>query len=152
MKFRLMIGAIIAIVILSSFAHKRKPKKNKNLPSYFVEVPAGYLWDNLHTKGVNTFINDNPNKDSTERFYVSESEVSNQQYRLYLHSLKRNSQIEAYHKARPDTTVWQDKLAYNEPYTMYYFQHSAYKNYPLVGVSREQAMAYCSWLTDSLNS
>ena len=49
----------------------------------------------------------------------------------------------------PDTTVWikDFNYAYNEPLYDGYFWHSAYKNYPVVGVTWDQARAYCSFRT-----
>lgn len=47
----------------------------------------------------------------------------------------------------PDTLVWREKLSYNEPYVTYYYRHPAYKNFPVVGISYEQALAYCNWRT-----
>ena len=49
----------------------------------------------------------------------------------------------------PDTTVWLKDFnyAYNEPLYDGYFWHSAYKNYPVVGVTWEQARAYCNFRT-----
>jgi len=49
----------------------------------------------------------------------------------------------------PDTTVWikDFNYAYNEPLYDGYFWHSAYKNYPVVGVTWDQARAYCSFKT-----
>ena len=49
----------------------------------------------------------------------------------------------------PDTTVWlrDFNYAYNEPLYDGYFWHSAYKNYPVVGVTWEQARAYCNFRT-----
>jgi formylglycine-generating enzyme required for sulfatase activity len=151
MRQYLLLATIIITTILSSFTQKQKIKRHKQLPSYFVEIPKGYVYDKQHMEFTH-YVNANPIKDSCEAFYISEGEITNRQYQLYLTSLKQNGHLAAYHKARPDTNVWSEKLAYNEPYKRYYFQHPAYKNYPLVGVTRDQAMNYCKWLTDSLNA
>lgn len=47
----------------------------------------------------------------------------------------------------PDTTVWikDFNYAYNEPLYDGYFWHSAYKNYPVVGVTWDQARAFCNY-------
>lgn len=47
----------------------------------------------------------------------------------------------------PDTTVWVKDFnyAYNEPLYDGYFWHSAYKNYPVVGVTWDQARAFCDF-------
>ena len=52
----------------------------------------------------------------------------------------------------PDTTVWINDFenAYNEPYTRLYFSHPGYSDYPVVGVSWEQANAFANWRTDYL--
>lgn len=49
----------------------------------------------------------------------------------------------------PDTTVWikDFNYAYNEPLYDGYFWHSAYKDYPVVGVTWDQARAYCNFKT-----
>lgn len=47
----------------------------------------------------------------------------------------------------PDTTVWikDFNYAYNEPLNDGYFWHSAYKDYPVVGVTWDQARAFCNF-------
>lgn len=150
MKPRYVPLFVIMSIILSSYMQKGKRKKNKYLPKYFVEIPAGYLWDHQNYDSLNIWVNPKSVKDSTEVFSISETEVSNRQYQYYLQSLKRKGQIDDFNKALPDTTVWRDLLAYNEPFVQYYFRHKAYKNYPLVGVTQKQAFAYCDWLSDSL--
>ncbi len=47
----------------------------------------------------------------------------------------------------PDTTVWVKDFnyAYNEPMFEQYFWHNAYKDYPVVGVTWDQARAYCNF-------
>ena len=52
---------------------------------------------------------------------------------------------------KPDTLVWRDPRAYNEPYVNYYLRHPAYRDYPVVGVSWLQANDLCKWRTDRVN-
>lgn len=49
----------------------------------------------------------------------------------------------------PDTTVWVKDFnyAYNEPLFEQYFWHNAYKDYPVVGVTWDQARAFCNFKT-----
>lgn len=87
-------------------------------------------------------------------FYMDEMEVSNVDYREYLHWLKKvfyDEYPEIYDRALPDTLVWRRRLAYNEPYVQYYFRHPAYHDYPVVGVTWVQATEYCIWRSDRVN-
>jgi len=86
-------------------------------------------------------------------FYMDEMEVSNLDYLEYLRWTARIfiEYPEIYQRALPDTLVWRSRLAYNEPYVKYYFRHPAYQDYPVVGVSWDQANEYCIWRTDRVN-
>lgn len=52
----------------------------------------------------------------------------------------------------PDTTCWVNDFrnSENETYLRNYFSNPAYNEYPVVGVTWEQANAFCAWRTDYL--
>jgi len=53
----------------------------------------------------------------------------------------------------PDTLSWMHDYAYsfNEPYTNDYYSHTAYDDYPVVGISWKQAVAFTKWRTQQMN-
>ena len=60
------------------------------------------------------------------------------------------SQTEAVY---PDTLVWMRDFSYsyNEPFTRLYFSHPSYNQYPVVGITWKQAIAFCHWRTNNSN-
>lgn len=85
-------------------------------------------------------------------FYIATSEVTNNQYRVFLNDLIIKDKIDEYMKAVPDTTKWRinPKMDY-EPMVKNYFWHPAYNDFPVLNVSREGAKMYCDWLTNAVN-
>lgn len=106
------------------------------------EQDVTYEWNNI------------PRRVTVSSFYMDETEVANIDYRFYLYLLNNTfgeSYPEVYKKALPDTLVWREELAYNEPYVETYFRYPAYDDYPVVGVNWLQANEYCKWRTDRVN-
>ncbi|MGY6560576.1 MAG: SUMF1/EgtB/PvdO family nonheme iron enzyme [Luteibaculaceae bacterium] len=106
-----------------------------------VEEDVTYEWDNQ------------PRRVTVSSFYMDETEVTNFYWLEYLHWIKRvfPDNREIYQKALPDTLVWRDKMAYNEPKVQYYLRHPSYRDYPVVGVNWLQANDFCKWRTDRVN-
>ncbi len=97
--------------------------------------------------------NNVPRRVTVSSFYMDETEVSNINYREYLFWLKNHyvSYPEVYRKALPDTLVWREELAANEPLVETYLRHPSYDEYPVVGVSWLQAREFCKWRSNRVN-
>ncbi len=92
-----------------------------------------------------------PRRVTVNTFYMDKYEISNVDWREYVYWMNLMYGEKVSKMCRPDSTVWRDELAYNEPYLNYYFTHVAYDKYPVVGVTWEQATDYCKWRTDRVN-
>lgn len=106
------------------------------------ETDVTYEWNNV------------PRRVTVSSFYMDETEVSNFAYLEYLwwtNKVFGPTFPDIYQKALPDTLVWREKLAYNEPYVEYYLRHPSYRDYPVVGVNWLQANDFCAWRTDRVN-
>jgi len=106
------------------------------------ETDVTYDWNNI------------PRRVTVSSFYLDETEVTNFSYLEYLYWTSRvfgPTYPEVFYKALPDTLVWREKMAYNEPYVDYYLRHPAYRDYPVVGVNWLQANDFCTWRTDRVN-
>ncbi len=81
-----------------------------------------------------------------DNFYFDKTEVTNVEYREYLHWLNNiyNQNSEEYKKALPDTSVWSGTNVFID----LYFRHPQYGNNPVIGLTLEQAKKYCKWRSD----
>ncbi len=90
---------------------------------------------------------------AASKFYMHNSEVTNQEYRTFIFDLLIQGKKEEFLKAKPDQHQWvkETDRKFFSPMEENYFSHSAYDTYPVVNVSREGAEMYCEWLEQEAN-
>lgn len=84
-----------------------------------------------------------------DSLFADVKEVDNVAWREYLYYLNRFDP-DSMKKALPDTLVWgvdTSSISMQE----YYFRHPGFSIYPLVGISYQQAVAFCHWRTKAAN-
>jgi formylglycine-generating enzyme required for sulfatase activity len=151
---------LLLLPFLFAFGKNQKPQHSKYLTKHYVKVPAGKVYMNsqgdnrLLTKAKELGLDSTAKRayirglDSCSEFYVASTEVTNIQWKEFLMYLKQEGRMQEYEANILDTTVWRQRLGYNEPFVNYYYQHQAYSEYPAVGMTLKQAIAYADWLTE----
>lgn len=138
---KLQTTIILFVLLLFAISGTDKSKKIKapfKTPKEFVFVPAGEFASNEKKENINAF-------------FISESEVSNTQYREFLADLKAKGKIEDLKIAIYDSSKWNEFPIKNKPYVDYYHWHPAYNNFPVVNIGFQGALLYCKWATEKLN-
>ena len=172
-----VIGLIVLIALLCGCSNRKQPSlkvsektgwayNNPKKGFYNVKteysgiIPPGtvYVSTMSFSKGqnenpVSSPVNDLKRRIGTDGFFMDEFEVTNIDWREYVQWLQGvyKHEPQRYILALPDESVWRRELEYNEPYVRDYYTHVAFGHYPVVGVSWNQAMAYCHWRTDRAN-
>jgi formylglycine-generating enzyme len=121
----------------------------------------------------------NMNKQITiSGFYMDDTEITNNEYRQFIDYMKENAGGEIsvggdssifvrYRKVLPsiqaeqdimdflypDTSVWMNDFTYHmgDPMTTYYYDHPAFDDYPVVGVTWKASIMFCEWRTKYMN-
>lgn len=83
-----------------------------------------------------------------ENLFADKTEISNLDWKEYLNWLKGNfgQSSDEYQKALPNKEAWADQDEMD-----LYLNHPEYDLYPAVGISYEQALAYCQWRSKVVN-
>jgi gliding motility-associated lipoprotein GldJ len=124
------------------------------IPSGMVAIEGGSFTIGEKGEFVTAPRNSRQRRITVSSFYMDQYEIRNIDWREYTNWMQvvfGRTAPKLVAKVQPDFKVWREELAYNEPYLENYFSHPAYDQYPVVGVSWEQAMDYCTWRTDRVN-
>lgn len=78
-----------------------------------------------------------------KNIFIDKTEITNLNWLEYLYYLYRDSTHAVYQQALPDSSVW---LSYGDTVkTKHYLRYPPMRSFPIVGITHEQAKAYCAW-------
>ncbi|EON77332.1 GldJ [Lunatimonas lonarensis] len=136
------------------------------LPHQMVPVKAGTFWMGQADEDISLSMSSMNKQVTISEFFMDKYEVSNNKYRQFLEAVRMGDlalgtpttqadppqfNIE---ELIPDTTVWTKSFThhYGDPLMQYYFDHPAFDDYPVVGVSWDQAKKFCEWKSYHMNA
>ena len=125
-----------------------------SVPPGMIAIEGGSYTIGERSESVTTPRDNQRRRITVRSFYMDQYEVRNvdwREYTAWMDVVFGKVAPELVKRAQADGTVWREELAYNEPYIEHYFSHPSFDNYPIVGVTWEQAMDYCAWRTDRVN-
>jgi formylglycine-generating enzyme required for sulfatase activity len=139
---KITLFSLIGVLTLSLFSFVNKSEKSifetKCFKQKYALVPSG-----------DVFINGD--RISVESFYISKTEVTNEEYNRFLQDIRASGKSDLYNSYLPDGKQW-EVVCKNKPLSVWYQNQKAYAYYPVVNISYDAALAYCKWLEEKVNS
>ncbi len=140
MKTKITFIALIFFALAFTNQDKSPFKVSKQISNDFAFIPSGNVERNDKTVSV-------------QAFYMSKTEISNQQYNTFLADLKAKNETAKLKIAGIDSNNWVTEFGDGgKNYAAYYQNHLAYQDYPVVNIDKAGAELYCVWLTEKLNT
>lgn len=86
-----------------------------------------------------------------DSLFILKTEVTNIEYLNFVEYIKTKQSKITIDSVMPNSNLWIDIKNKQKAYEDYYFKHPAYKNYPVVNITKRQAELFCEWKTYILN-
>ena len=84
----------------------------------------------------------------TSGYFIEKIEVSNAQWRAFYEAKVAVTAPSEHRKYLPKNSVWKEVIPFHDPHLYRYFGKKSFLNFPVVGVSYEQALAFCKWRSE----
>ncbi len=120
---------------MSSFTRNVDSKTTKKLRETYTFIPSGTLLYEGNSATIQSFV-------------ISQGEVTNFEYLEFLMDLRMKGEQEKLAICQVDSAKWMEFGLGGEGIKNHYFSHPAYRNYPVVNITKEAAQLYCAWLTE----
>ncbi|WP_208503930.1 SUMF1/EgtB/PvdO family nonheme iron enzyme [Roseivirga sp. E12] len=133
----------------------------QELPYGMVAIPAGTFFMGQADEDVAASQINSNRQITVSPFFMDAEEITNNEYRQFLYHVSELAQNgDRYWDATliasvmPNPKVWEEEFTYHyaDRMTQYYWKHTAFDNYPVVGVSWEAAEKFAEWRTINLNN
>lgn len=135
--------------------HKRRVELGINLPFvplyedslYFMGPKKNYYFDYKNSDSV-----DITNQFADVYVWMTMGEITNEQYKKFLSSLKKDSLMDLYEKCYVDSSAWIRYDSSNQFYdSLYrsYFNDEFYNEHPVVCIDYEDMKEYIKWLNQN---
>jgi formylglycine-generating enzyme required for sulfatase activity len=123
MRFSVLaISSLLVVAIFCSFSHKKKTR---------VYTAPGVVQIDTH-------------------LFMDRTEVTNFHWKEYEFWVKKvyGENSAEYKAVLPDQTLWKNEVESHQDNEQFYYDHAAYRGYPVVGLSYKQIVNYCAWRSD----
>jgi len=82
--------------------------------------------------------------------FIDKTEITNFSWLEYMYWMERvyGKESDKYNACLPNKNIWLKEDSCLSSYFDYYLEHPSYRNFPVVGITQEQALKFCKWRSD----